>query len=227
MTNSFRNNFAGVTFSDGSGNNITGGGFSRTGATLQSSQLSRFAAGDRNFNQSEVSNITDLAARSGLLDNVQGGQMGTRMKSIMTQMKTIMQLANSSDVKEITEMMAKMQVSGVAPTDFSKVVSRLSGMAAMTSGTSMQKMMDTVGAQGGYMYGGNGFTPFVGQLMAANAYGAFSAAQRSGLLSPALLARMGGVEGATQSANSGLMAIAQTPYAKMRNYLDYLGGGFP
>jgi hypothetical protein len=68
-------------------------------------------------------------------------------------------------------------------------------------------------------------TPYVGQLMAANSYGAFSAAQRAGILSPSMLARMGGVEGATQSSVAGMVGMAQTPYSGFEAYNRYRNGG--
>lgn len=224
MIGSLRRNFAGVTFGDGTGNRVTGGGMSRTQASDIAGEVSRFTASDRNFSQAEGANVTDLAARAGLLDNVQGGQIGSRIKSTMVQMKTIMQLANSSDFREVIQMMAKLQTQGVNQNDFSRVATQLKNFSSV-AGISLQKMMDTVGAQGSYLYGANGITPYVGALQAANAYAGFSAAQRSGLLSNALLARMGGVEGAAQSANAGLLSIAETPYMKIHNYEKYVYGG--
>ena len=223
-TNDLRRNFSGVTFSDQSGNNFTGKGFSRRAAAEQASRISEMGARDFVFNQSEMANLTDLSARSGLLDTVQGGQISDRMRSIVKQVKTVMQIGNTSDFKEAIEILSKLQMSGVSSKDVTAVTTRLGGMAS-AAGVSLQRMMSTVGAQGEYLFASNGMTPYVGQMAAANAYGAFSAAQRGGLISNALLARMGGAEGATQSATAGLVAMAQTPYAKFSAFNTYLNGG--
>jgi hypothetical protein len=224
MTNDMRRNFAGVTFDDGSGNSITGKGFSRGAAARQASQISHIGSMDMSFNQSEIANMTDLASRAGLMDTAQGGQIADRMKSIVRQVKTVMQIANTSDMRETIEILAKLQNSGVASKDVSSVMTRLGG-AASQAGVSVQKMMNTVGAQGEYLFAANGMTPYVGQLTAANSYGAFAAARRSGLLSNELLARMGGVEGATQSSVGAQLAMAQSPYAGMASFNMYLNGG--
>lgn len=222
--NDLRRDFAGVTFGDGSGNSITGKGFSRYAAAKQARQISVMGAEDMTFNQSEVSNLTDLSARSGLLDTAQGGQIADRMRLITKQVKMVMQIANTSDFKEAIEILSKLQTSGVGTKDVTSVMSRLGGMASV-AGVSLQKMMSTVGAQGEYLFGSNGLTPYVGQLTAATAYGGFSAAYRSGLISPGLMARMGGVEGATQSATAGVLAMAESPFARMDAFNKYLKGG--
>ena len=224
ISNSLRQNFGGISFADGSGDRDSGRGFSRASSSRIASSLSNLASKDLSFNQSEVANLTDLSARSGLLDTVQGGQIADRMKAIVRQVKTVMQVGNTSDFKEAVEIMAKMQASGVAAKDISAVTNRL-GNAASSAGVSLQKMMATVGAQGEYLFASNGLSPFAGQLTAANSYAGFSSAQRSGLLSNALLARMGGVEGATQSHTAGLLAMAQTPYASFAAANKYMGGG--
>ena len=223
-TNDLRRNFAGVTFGGGVGNLVTGKGFSRTAATQQAAQINQIGAQDFSFNQSEVSKLTDLSARSGLLDTVQGGQIADRMRAITKQVKTIMQIGNTSDFKEAIEILSKLQTSGVGTKDVTSVVAKLGGMASV-AGVSLQKMMSTVGAQGEYLFAANGLNPYAGQLTAANAYGAFSMAQRTGLMSPALLARMGGVEGATQSMTGAMLGMAQTPFAGMTAFNQYLGGG--
>lgn len=224
MTNDMRRNFAGVSFSDGSGNSVTGKGFSRVAAGRQAAQISQIAAKDFSFNQSEFANMTDLAARSGLLDTTQGGQVAERMRMIAKQVKTVMAIGNTSDFKEAIETISKLQMSGVAVKDVSSVYSRLGGMASV-AGVSVQKMMSTVGAQGEYLFGANGLNPYGGQLAAASAYSAFSVANRNGLISRGAMARMGGLDGMTQSATSGILNMASTPYASISAMNNQLGGG--
>jgi hypothetical protein len=223
MSDTLRKNFAGISFSDGTGNAVTGRGLSRESSSHIAQQLSIAGAKDATFNQSEMSNMTDLSARAGLLDNVQGGQITDRMKTIMRQMKTVMAVAGTSDFKETIEMISKVQSMGVSVHQSGAAITGLSGMASI-AGVSLQKMMNTVGSQGAYMYGANNMSPIVGMQMAATSLAGFSAAQRAGVLSPAMLARMGGVEGATQSAVSGGLTMSQTPYSRMAAMNMYLNG---
>lgn len=219
-----RSNFAGVTFGDASGNLVTGGGFSRSGSAAQARQLSVMGAQDYTFNQTEVGQLTDYAARSGLLDNVNGGQIADRMKSIVKQVKTVMAVANTSDFREAIETISKLQMAGVSSAHMSGALGALSGYAG-AAGKSVSQMMNTVGAQGQYLFQANGLTPYVGQLVAGQANASFEAAYRSGLISPAALARLGGKEGATQSSVAGQLAAAQSPLFGIMGYNAFLGRG--
>jgi len=222
--NTLRRNFSGVTFGDGSGNEVTGRGFSRTAAARQATSINTIANNDFHFNPSELANMTDLSARSGLLDSVNGGQIAERMKSISQQVKLLMSVGNSSDMKEAIEGLSKLSSSGVNFSDMTSVITKLGAMSSM-GGVSLNKMLDTVGSSGAYMFGANGMTPYVGMTTAATAFGAFSTAERSGFMSKELLSRMGGVTGAAQSSVAGQLAAAATPYARMASMNRYLLGG--
>lgn len=207
-----RRNTAGITYGEGTGNDVTGGGVSRRFAAQYAGNVSKMAARDVTFSQMEVSQLTDFAGRSGLMDNVSSSQMSKRMKEITSQVKTVMAVANTSDFREAIEIMSKLQSSGVGSQRLSGTMGAIGGLAS-AAGMSTQRLMNTVGAQGQYLYGANGLTPYVGQLTAGQAAASFGTAFRSGLMSPALMARMGGVEGASQSSNTGLLAALQSPYA--------------
>ena len=222
--NDLNRNFAGVTFGDNSGNLITGKGFSRGAAAAQAGAISQIASKDFAFNQSEISNIADLSARAGLFDTVQGGDIAGRMRSITRQVKAVMQIANTSDFKDAIEIMSKLQTSGVAINDVTSTMTKL-GHQASIAGVSVQKMMATVGDPGAYMFGANGMTPIVGAMTAANAYGAFSTGQRTGLISNAMLARMGGIEGAAQTSTAAMLSAQQTPFSRISDYNRYMNGG--
>lgn len=223
MTSTLRNNFAGVTFGDGTGNRVTGGGFSRSSAMRQARQLSEMGAMDMTFSQGEISQLTDFSARSGLLDNVNGGQVAERMKSILRQVKTVMAVANTSDFKEAIETISKLQTAGVNPGNMSSTLGALSGYSAI-AGTSVSRLMNTVGSTGQMLFQANGLTPYVGQLKAGQALASYEAAYRSGLISPGQLARMGGKEGAAQSAVAGTLAMANSPYMAIMGYNQAFGG---
>lgn len=218
-----RRNTVGLTYGDGTGNLTTGGGMSRFNASQQAGQIGRMAAKDPTFSQMEVSQLSDFAGRAGLFDNVQGGQISKRMAEITRQVKVVMAVANTSDFKEAIEIMSKLQTSGVGAQRLSATMGAIGGLAS-AAGMSTQRLMNTVGMQGQYLFGANGMTPYVGQITAGQAAASFGTAFRSGLMSPALMARMGGVEGASQSANAGLLASLQSPYSTIVG-LNAMGTG--
>lgn len=224
MSNELRDNFQGVTFGDQYGNSVTGGGLSRGAAANIAKGISVAGAQDRTFTQNEARLLTDYASRSGMMDNAMPDQMVKRFEGIMKQVKTVMAIANTSDFKETIEIMSKMQMSGVSSPMMNGFMGAL-GSSASIAGQSVQKLMNTVGAQGQYLFGAQGLTPYVGMSASFNAAGSMFAAQRSGLLSPAMLARMGGAEGATQSSVAGMVGAYRTPYAGMGAFNQYMGGG--
>lgn len=224
MSNNLRTNFAGQTFGTGVGDPYQGGGINRSYAAGISSKMSQFASKDLTFNQKEVSQLTDYSARAGLLDTVNPDQFASKMKDITRQVKLVMSVANTSDFKEAIEILGKLQSAGATGNSASRVLNKMNAFAGM-GGISTQQLMNTVGMQGQYLFGAAGLTPYVGQLAAGSAYGSMASAYRSGLISPALAARMGGVEGATQSAVSGMLGMASSPYAAMYAHNGYLGGG--
>lgn len=219
-----RENFAGVTFGGNTGDQFTGGGLSRKTAAGIANRVSQAGARDMTFTQNETSMLTDYATRAGMLDNANPAQMAGRFEGILKQVKLVMAIANTSDFKETIEIMSKMQMSGVNHTQMAGVMGQL-GASASAGGLSMQKVYNTVGTQGQYLFGAAGLTPYVGQLTAGANMAAMSTAFRSGLISPALMARMGGMEGATQSATGAQIASYKTPYASMQASNAYFGGG--
>lgn len=221
--NDLMRNFGGVTFAQG-GNLVTGRGMSRSTSAGIASSITRQGLGDVAFTADEVRNIADLSARSGLLDTTGPGGMGTKIKEITKQVKLVMSIANTSDFKETVEILAKLQTAGASGLQATRMLSSL-GASSSISGISTQRMMNTVGAQGQMLFGAAGITPYIGMQTAAASHASFSAAFRSGLLSPSLMARMGGVEGATQSSNAGLLALSQSPYAMMLGANQHLLGG--
>lgn len=224
MSSDLRDNFRGITYGEGSGDVFTGGGLSRRSAANIARNVSHSAASDRTFNQEEAGLLTDYASRAGLLDNTTSSQMAKRFEGIMKQVKLVMSVANTTDFKETIEIMSKMQMAGVAPNQLSGVMGTMAAAASM-GGQSVQKLLNTVGTQGQYVFGSAGLTPYLGQTTAFNTNASFASAYRSGLISPALMARMGGTEGATQSALAGTVAAYRTPYANMQAYNSYFGGG--
>jgi roadblock/LC7 domain-containing protein len=170
-----------------------------------------------------------MIGRSGLTDNVNSKDIVKRIKDSTEQMKLIMNIANMPEMKDAIEQLSKLQkmganVTGGVYSDASSTMRQLGGMASV-AGTSVQKLMNTVGAQGQYLYQANGMTPHLGQMAAANSYAALSSGNRQGLISSAQMARMGGLDGATQASLTGELNASQTTYNKIANYNTQFGGG--
>jgi hypothetical protein len=224
LSNALRNNFSGISYSGSIGNNVTGRGLNREYASGLSRDLTSFGIRDFTFNAKELADITDNASRAGLFDFTSSDRMASKAKSIARQVKTVMQIANTSDFREAIELLSRFQTAGAVGHTATSALSQIGGFAS-AAGTSAQRLINTVGSQGQYLYGSNGFTPYLGQVAAAQSYSAFANAARSGYISPSLMARMGGVEGATQSSLTGHLNSLQTPYAQMLMMNAAVGGG--
>lgn len=224
-----RDNFAGITFADTAGNSVTGGGFGGAGSVQVARQITRDGIQDMSLSTGEYGQLADMTSRAGLMDNVGATQISKRVKDSAAQVKLIMSVANMPEMKDAVEQLAKLQkmganVSGGAYSDAAGAMRQLGGLASM-AGTNVQKLMNTVGAQGQYLYQANGMTPYMGQIAAANNYAAFSVGSRMGLISSAQLARMGGLDGATQASLTGQLNASQSLYNKISSYNQYMGGG--
>lgn len=222
---SLRANFSNIMAGTGAnGNTITGFGMSRQFASGLSSRLTRSSIKDMTFDTYGMNDLTDLAARSGQLDDVQLEQLEGRMKKLAKQVKVMMRVANEPDFRAAMEMMAELKIAGVNADSAGRVLQNIGGSSAI-AGISVQKMMNTVGAQGQYIYQANNLTPYLGQTHAASTYGAFSSAYRMGLVSDATMAKFGGREGITQLAVTGQVNAAQTPYNQIMLMNQTFNGG--
>lgn len=224
-----RRNFSGVTFAGTGGNVITGRGLS----SLESSRIGNTLDGmgmlDPTFSANETSSINSMGMRAGLYDNVGVSKIAERARSVLAQVKMITAISKNPDLQAAIEEIAKLQLGGASiaggvGSAAATAYSRLGGLASV-AGVSVQRLMSTVGAQGQYMYQMNGMTPYLGQMAAADAFAGFSAANRAGVLSSGQLARMGGLEGATQSSLSAQIAGSRTPYSDIRNFNAFYGSG--
>lgn len=222
---SLRANFSNIMAGSGSnGNTVTGFGASRQFASGLSSRLTRSSIKDMSLDTYGMNDLTDMAARSGQLDDVQLEQLESRMKKLSKQVKVMMRVANEPDFRAAMEMMGELKVAGVSTNVAGRVLQNIGGSSAI-AGVSAQKMMNTVGAQGQYIYQSNNLTPYIGQTQAAQTYGAFSSAYRMGLIGDATMAKFGGREGITQLAVTGQVNAAQTPYNQIMLMNQTFGRG--
>lgn len=222
---SLRANFGNIMAGTGSnGGVVSGFGSSRQFASGLSSRLTRSSIKDMSLDTYGMNDLTDMAARSGQLDDVQLEQLESRMKKLAKQVKVMMRVANEPDFRAAMEMMAELKVAGVSANTAGRVLQNIGGSSAV-AGISAQKMMNTVGAQGQYIYQSNNLTPYIGQTQAAQTYGAFSSAYRMGLIGDATMAKFGGREGITQLAVTGQVNAAQTPYNQIMLMNQTFGRG--
>lgn len=222
---SLRSNFSNIMAGSGAnGNSVTGFGASRQFASGLSSRLTRSSIKDMSLDTYGMNDLTDMAARSGQLDDVQLEQLESRMKKLSRQVKVMMRVANEPDFRAAMEMMGELKVAGVGTNIAGRVLQNIGGSSAI-AGVSAQKMMNTVGAQGQYIYQSNNLTPYIGQTQAAQTYGAFSSAYRMGLIGDATMAKFGGREGITQLAVTGQVNAAQTPYNQIMLMNQTFGRG--
>lgn len=220
-----RSDFANVMAGSGlDGNTIDGFGMSRSFSARLSNKLTHHSIGDMMLNTDDMGQLADYAARSGMLDDAQLSQIEGRMKTITKQVKVMMRVANEPDFKAAMEMLAELKTAGAGENIAGRVMHRI-GSAAAVAGVSAQQVMNTVGAQGQFLYQANNLTPYLGQIHAANTYGAFSSAYRMGLISDSTMAQFGGREGITQLAMTAQVNAAQTPYNQIMLMNQYMHGG--
>lgn len=227
-SDALQRNFSNVYLGGVDGNVVSGKGLSYKESARMGTDIMHQGLNDALFSREDYSNIADMGMRAGLFDNVKGSQITQRVKDIASQVKLVMAISNDPDFKNAVEELSKLNLAGAdvkgGSTSVASNAYRQIGAMAAVGGTSVQKMMNTVGAQGQYLFQSNGMTPYLGQLAAANSYAGFSAAQRVGLLSPAVLSRMGGLDGATQASLTAQVIGAQTPLAMMSAYNRFIGG---
>lgn len=224
-----RDNFKGVTFGDSTGNRVSGQGLGGGESARIATDLTNQGIRDTMFTTGEAKNISDYSARSGLLDDAKSKQIAQRVKDITEQVKLVMALGSDPSIQNAIEELAKLHQAGasviggrhsVAATTYSNM-----SQYASIAGRSVQNVMNTVGAQGQYLYQANGMTPYLGQLAAGNILGSFESARRQGILNTAQVARMGGTEGATQASLTGQLNATQTLYSQMGLMNKWLYGG--
>lgn len=224
-----QSNYGGVSFADATGNSVTGGGLGGAESYRMAQGITRQGINDMTFSTGQYAAGASMISRAGLTDNVGAQGINRRIKESMAQVKLIMSIASMPEMRDAIEQLSKLQQSGASVTgglhsDAAGAMRQIGSMASI-AGTTVQRMMSTVGAQGQYLYQANGMTPYLGQLAAAGSYSALAAGNRMGLISSAQLSRMGGLDGATQASLTGQINASQTLYNKMSNFNTYVGKG--
>lgn len=228
MAEEAHGNFSGITLADG-GNAISGRGLSRFQAAGIGSNIDRMGIRDMMFSSNQVGGIASMGMRAGLFDDVGNtGDILKRVGSIASQIKTILAISRDPNIQTAIEELAKLRLGGASVSggfgSAANAAYGALGMSASAAGMSVQRLMGTVGTQGQYLFQMNGLTPYLGQLAAGNAAAGFASAARSGLISTSQLARLGGIEGATQNAVAAQLSASSTMFNRMGLANQFFGG---
>lgn len=227
QTEDITRNFAGIAFGGSAGNPISGRGLNNYTASGIAQGIDRAGIRDMTFNATQMHSMAGMGMRAGLFDDVSAGGIQSRFKDIAAQVKLLVSISKDPNIQSAIEQLSQLRSGGASITGgihstAARAFSQM-GMQASMAGVSVQQLM-AASQQGQYMYQANGMTPYLGQMAAGNAYAGFSAAFRAGSLSPEVLARMGGLQGATNSALGGQIAAGGTAYNRMSLYNQNFGG---
>lgn len=229
MSDEVNRNFRGVSFGGAMGNPMSGRGLSFMESARIGTGIDRQGWKDMTFSGSEYKGIASMGMRAGLFDDVQSNQILERVKSVASQVKLLMAISKDLTTQSAVEELARLRLGGasVAGGVFSQAARAYSniGMSASIAGISTTSMMARGGALGANIYSANGMTPYLGAMAGATSMAGFAVAERLGLMAPAHLARLGGLEGAAGSSLGGQMAAGSSPYNQVRMYNQFFGGG--
>lgn len=147
------------------------------------------------FNQNDVMSIAQQGGAAGLMSGVQSpGEMNGRVREIARSLSAFMELAREPDIQRAISTMGSLRSSGLNLSETMQAVSQGRTFARM-AGTSFQEMSALGGAQGSSVFGSMGLSQGLGFMRGMGAYGQASAAQNLGVLSPQVMAMMGGAQG--------------------------------
>ena len=216
---------SGISFAGINGYANSGRGLGSIGSAELASYSDVLGASNSTFTQTSVNKILSHGIQEGLFNNVNSiSQMKEKLKAVTKTVKFVMEIGNIA-AGEATKLVANIQAGGAsvrngAAATFLKDM----GISSSIAGTDMSQLYSTIGQQGSYFYQAAGLVPDVGAATAMKIYSGFSAAYRGGSMPNSLLASMGGVGGATQSALQGTVQLGQTTLASILAANRYMTG---
>lgn len=228
--NTLKEHFQNTYFGGLSGTPVTGFGLSGRQAGNLAYGIQGAGIRDIRFDGrgSEYSDMTRFAGENGLFSNVYSGshdEIIRKVKSAADQALLVMRVAKEPSLQSAVKLIGDLMRMGADPMTgaTSRALGSL-GASSAIAGTSVYHTMNTVGQQGQYMFQSAGLMPYVGQMTAAASKASLTAAFRTGLVSPGIMAMMGGVDGATQNAVQGIIQGTSSPYNQMRLANRYMFG---
>ncbi len=170
-----------------------------------SSKFTRMGVEDFRFDQADFQEVADLSMRSGIMNEhlmLNKDDIVKAVKQTTDMVKLIGDITGDKDFQKSIDYIAKLKRGGIAGEQVRGAMSTLQH-ASSVSGISIDQLMDTVGTQGQVAYQRAGLMPGQGLTNSSSTYAGFVNAFRSGLISNAQMATLGGVDGATQRLSEG------------------------
>lgn len=169
-------------------------------------ELDGMAADSHLFNRADMDKITQLGFEKGLVGNSADVEtMARGVKHLSEQIKLVMKIAGDPDIQNVMDQMGQLSRFGVKTTDMSDTFMQLKGAARVT-GKSIQELMETSGAQGGFIYNQMGLGTGRGFAHGIHAETSVRHAANSGLFTAGQWQQMGGQSGAAQRQVQALAA---------------------
>lgn len=179
-----------------------GQGFNMRAANSFDNGLRRMASSDLIFNEEDYRKMTKVGVESGMFDYANSSEQYKKiLKNMRGNIKTLMEVWETADMKGLSEQMRRMQTMG-ASQDMFAGLSKQEAMFARMAGISHQDMVNTYGAQGAMIYSQMGLTGYQGSLENMANAGNNAIMQRLGLVTPGEVNRMGGIGGMAQTSTA-------------------------
>ena len=195
----------------GRGSAVTGGfGMSARRASEISTALASAGTKDMGLDTMQYNQIADNMMQAGIFQEV--GDMDTTrivdgVKKATSVLKMISTITGDPDIQNGVKTLAMLKSGGLDDiSEMGAALKKIRNTSAQT-GTSVNQILDTVGNQGMVMAQQYGLRGITGLLASSDAYAGFMNARKSGLISGAQMQALGGAEGMTQNAMSGMMKV--------------------
>jgi hypothetical protein len=175
------------------------------------------------FTAHDLTQITGRAGRAGLLDMDQSvDQIKQRVRETTGTISKLMEILEDPDISSVIRQMSNMRQMGMTQPDMVQAAHNMR-ISARRAGTSLQGIQEMGGLPGAMMYNQLGLSAASGFE-----YGNYAAATvrqwvASGSLSPADIAKRGGVHGMTQREIQAQASFAAMPIYGASN-AQYVGG---
>lgn len=180
-------------------NQVTGAGFNAASARSLDSFLRTSSAGDALLKQGDWRKLLQLGIEHGQFDYAgNADQYKDALKKLRKSITTVMEVAGSTDFKDIMKEYKRMRTMGADLSEYTNIM-RKEDMYSRVTGLSHADMVNTYGQQGALIYQQAGLTGYQGSLQAMHNAASITLMQRTGLLSPGALSRYGGISGLAQA----------------------------
>lgn len=180
-------------------NQATGAGFNALSARSLDGFLRLQSSGDALLKQGDWRKLLELGVENGQFDyagNVE--QYKDALKKLRKSVTTIMEVAGSTDFKDLMKEYKRMRTMGADLNEYANIA-RKEDMYSRITGMRHEDMVNTFGQQGALIYQQAGLTGYQGSLQSMHNAASVTLMQRTGLLSPGSLSRYGGLSGMTQA----------------------------